>query len=234
MKKLSIIKLVFTSCLLVVALISSVAKAIDLFADPQPQAQKNTCQSYAIMLALAAQGDPNFPINNFSELRSAETSFRQVSEQVPGGPYGHEALKTAISQYTQGKYVLKIENFPDIVGWTTRVKALTNLKSSVDVLIAQLTGKHFPVLLTSVMKFGNSNYPDGHIFSVLGLAGSGLNSNTEIVAFNSAIKGGGAINRCEPGTQPGDMRYTAGVVSTNDYQLKSYGGTYRILYLVKN
>jgi hypothetical protein len=224
----------FGTIVIVFGLLTPNAKALDLFSDPLPQAQSNTCQSYAVMLALAAQGDPSFPMNTFAQLRNAEGNFRKIAEGIPGGPYSHDALKAAVTQYTGGKYGLKIEARNGIVEWMSRVRALTTLRSSSDVLIAQLTGTNFPVVLTSVTKFEGSAYADGHVLTVLGVAGSGLNSDTELVAFNSAIKGGVTINRCEPGTQPGDLRYSAGVVSTNNYTLKTFPDGYRILYLSKN
>ena len=85
------------------------SSALDLFGDPLPQAQTNTCQGYAMMLALAAQGDAAFPIQNFGELRKAEADFRAIAEGIDGGPYGHQALKQAIGQYTGGAYDLEIE-----------------------------------------------------------------------------------------------------------------------------
>jgi hypothetical protein len=215
-------------------LVPSASSALDLFKDTLPQAQSNTCQSYAIMLALAAKGDAAFPINTFAELRKAESDFRDIAEGLEGGPYGHEALRQAVSRYTGGQYSLEIETVTNgIVGLISRIRDLTTIQSSADVLIAQLTGTSFPVVLTSVTKFDDSNYRTGHIIAVLGVSGSGINSNTHIVAFNSALKGGGNINRCEPGTQPGDMSYTAGVVSTNNYVLKDYPG-FRLMQLRKN
>lgn len=213
------------------ALYTSEAEALDLFGDTLPQAQTNTCQSYAVMLALAVRGDAAFPVRTFDDLRRAERDFRQIAGGIPGGPYSHDALRVAIGTYTNGKYDLRIEDRGDIVQWMTRIKELTTLKSSRDALLADLTGKNFPVVLTSVTRMGSNSYGDGHIVTVLGVAGSGLNSTTELVAFNGAIKGGRGVNRCEPGTQPGDLRYSAGVMSTNDFTLKQYGSVYRILYL---
>jgi hypothetical protein len=216
------------------AMVPTTSAALDLFKDTLPQAQSNTCQSYAIMLALAAKGDAAFPISTFADLRKAESDFRAIAEGLEGGPYGHEALRHAVSQYTGGQYSLEIESVTSgIVDWISRLRDLTTIQSSADVLVAQLTGTSFSVVLTSVTKFDDSNYGSGHIIAVLGVSGSGINSNTQIVAFNSAVKGGGNINRCESGTQPGDMSYTAGVVSTNDYMLKDYPG-FRLMQLRKN
>ncbi len=227
----SIVRIVGITCAI---LIAPQASAIDLFKDTQPQATTNTCQSYAVMLALAAQDDPSFPIENFQHLREAEANFRAIAESKKGGPYGHKALKAAIEDYTNGKYTLQIETInTGIVDWLARVKELTVFSSSADVMISQLSGSSFPVILTSVDRFGGNSYGSGHIITVLGIAGTGLDSTTEIIAFNSAIKGSGSINTCQPGDQPGDMRYTAGVVSTKDYLLKEFGGGLRLLFLQK-
>jgi len=211
------------------------AHAIDLYSDTLPQAQLDTCQSYAVVLALAAKGDPAFPMTTFAEIRKGEADFRQIAAGIPGGPFGHDALKQAVDNYTSGAYRLAIEEpGTDIVAWLSRVRALTTLDGSADALIGKLTGTSFPVVLTSVTKFGDSSYATGHILSVLGVIGSGINSSTQLLAFNSAIKGeGGSVNRCEPGTQPGDERYKAGVVATNNFVLKQFP-KYLIMHLEKN
>lgn len=210
-------------------------KAIDLYKDTVPQAQLDTCQSYSIILAIASKGDPSFPIANFAALRKAEEDFRSIANQIPGGPFGHDALKQAVTKYTSGAFRLVVE-YPgaDIVQWISRVRALTTLESTADALVGKLNGTKFPVVLTSVTKLNQSTY-DGHIIAVLGVLGSGLNSDTQLLAFNSAIKGqGGSVNRCEPGTQPGDMRYQAGVVATNNFELKQWSAKYVIMHIERN
>jgi hypothetical protein len=223
----------------VLHVLSTNGHAIDIYSDTVPQAQVDTCQSYAMVLALAAKGDPAFPITTFEEIRQGEADFRQIAAGIPGGPFGHEALKQAVSNYTSGAYRLAVE-YPgtDLVAWLSRVRALTTLDGSADALIGRLTGQKFPVVLTSVTRFGDSTYPR-HIMSILGLIGSGLNSNTQLLAFNSAIKGqGGSVNRCVSGTQPGDERYKAGVVSTNNFTLNEFnfgqGPKYVIMHLERN
>jgi hypothetical protein len=164
--------------------------------------------------------------------RKAEADFRKIASETPGGPFGHDALKQAVTKYTAGAYRLVVE-YPgsDIVQWVSRVRALTTLDASADALIGKLTGTKFPVALTSVTNLNQSPY-NGHIVAVLGVFGSGLNSNTQLLTFNSAIKGqGGTVNRCESGTQPGDMRYQAGVVATNNFELKLFSGKYVIMHL---
>ncbi len=228
------------SAVLFGAMLSS-SSAIDLFADPYPQSTTKTCQSYSLALALAALGDPAIPIRSFEELRTAEKQIRDILKHQPNGPLSHESWKTGVPIFTSNRYRLKIETFgSDYVKWINRVKELTVLTSTGDALIASLTGQSFPVVLTSVSVIESSTYDSGHIISILGVAGSGLNSSTKIVAFNSAIKGlGGAINMCVDGSslgsEPGDQIYTAGVFETNDFKLKSFSpGGYRLLYLQRN
>jgi hypothetical protein len=219
---------------------SADVKAIDLYKDTVPQAQLDTCQSYSIVLALAAQGDPAFPIANFAALRRAEADFRRIANETPGGPFGHDALKQAVTKYASGAYRLVVE-YPgsDIIQWVSRVRALTTLEASADAVLGKLTGTKFPVALTSVTKLNQSTY-GGHIVALLGVFGSGVDSNTQLLTFNSAIKGqGGSVNRCEPGTQPGDMRYQAGVVATNNFTLRQFSAgsasseSYVIMHLEK-
>ena len=111
--------------------LSDELKAIDLYKDTVPQAQLDTCQSYSIILALSAKGDPAFPIANFAAIRKAEADFRKIANETPGGPFGHEALKQAVAKYTSGAYRL------DIVQWMSRVRALTTLDPSADALIGK-------------------------------------------------------------------------------------------------
>lgn len=212
-------------------LIPRTAAALDIFKDTVPQAQTNTCQSYSMVLAIALLGDPAMRIETFQELRAAEARFRDILIRN-GSPYVHDNWIKSVEEYTGGSYTLRIETRSDIVGWMARVKELTTQTSTTDVLISQLTGKRFPVVLTSVTEFAGSAFASGHVITVLGIAGSGIDSSTQIVAFNSAIKGQNTVNRCEPGQQPGDQRYAAGVISSNDYRLKDFSG-FRILRIVR-
>jgi hypothetical protein len=92
----------------VLHVLSTNAHAIDLYSDTVPQAQVDTCQSYAMVLALAAKGDPAFQITTFKEIRQGEADFRQTAANIPGGPFGHEALKQAVNNYTSGAYRLAV------------------------------------------------------------------------------------------------------------------------------
>ena len=138
-----------------------------------------------------------------------------------------------MERLTSNVYTLKRAYKDDITVWMQTVRNRTTLSDDIDAAIATLTGGPIETVLTSVHSINGSSYSEGHIVSVLALAGNGLNSATQLIAFNSAIKGqGGAINECAPGNQPGDYRYTAGVVQTNNFQLKFFDGSgYAILTL---
>lgn len=213
---------------------ASPAWAIDLYVGAMPQAQTNTCQSYASVLALAAQKDSAFPINTFAELRALEAEFRRILESLDSGtPYTHTNWPKAMEQLTAGIYTFELRYERDLVAWMTDVRNATTLSSDVAAAIATLTGSGFDAVLTSVVAIDESVY-SGHIVSVLGVAGSGISSDTQLIAFNSAIKGqGGSVNMCSPGDQPGDMRYQAGVVETASFRLREFGSGYLLMRLKK-
>jgi hypothetical protein len=204
--------------------------ALDLFKDTLPQADTKSCQSYSMALALNQLGDPEYKFDTFQALRDAEGKFLDILT-AKGDQFNHNNWVKAVEEFTQDAYTLKIETHPDLVAWMGRVKELTSQTSTTDVLLSQITGNDFPVVLTSVTNFAGSSYKDGHIIAVLGIAGSGLDSTTEIVAFNGGIKGQNNVNRCEAGQQPGDLKYSAGVVSSNSFALKDFQG-FRILRIV--
>ena len=208
--------------------------ALDLFKDTKPQSTGNTCQSYAAALALAAKGDPAFPISTFAELRNIEQQFRTYAESH-GNPLNHKTWDKAMSDLTSGKYTFERSyNHSDIVGWLSEAKSTTSVDSNVDLLLSQLSGSDFDVVLTSVNSLAGSSYGSGHIVAVLGVIGSGLDSNTQLVAFNSAIKGQTTSGvMCTPDSLPGDERYSAGIVSSSDFRLKGYPDNYLIMRLVE-
>lgn len=215
-------------------LFASYATAIDLFKDARPQSTGRTCQSYAAALALAAKADPAFPIFTFAELRNTEQQFRTYAESH-GNPLNHETWDKAMSDLTSGKYTFeRTYAHTDIVSWLSAIKTATTIESNVDLLVSQLGGSNFDVVLTSVYSLAGSQYASGHIISVLGVIGSGIDSNTELVAFNSAIKGGDRTGvMCTPDSLPGDERYSAGIISSSDFRLKGYPDKFLFMRLVE-
>ncbi len=222
------------SALLSVACASS-APALDLYEGAMPQAQTNTCQSYASVLALAAVNDPAFPVETFDELRTLEANFRSILNNMDqADPYSHANWPRAMEQLTGGAYTFEVRYEPDLIDWLSTVRNATTLSDDLSSLIATATGGPIDTVLTSVTSIDGSNY-GGHIVTVMGVLGTGIDSNTELVAFNSAIKGqGGSINQCSPGDQPGDHRYTAGVVATTSFQLREFPRGMLIMRLVEN
>lgn len=213
----------FSTFLLSIAICSPVA-ATDLFSDTKPQSTTKTCQSYAAALALAAKGDPQFPVNTFSELRNLETEFRGLASKDGRNPYSHEVWVTAMEELTSGKYTFERKyTYNNIVDLLGAVKDNTTIDSDIDLLLARLSGSNFDVVLTSIYSMEDSNYKTGHIISLLGVIGSGIDSNTKIVAFNSAIKLDSKEGiMCTPESLPGDERYKAGVLATNKFLLKGF------------
>lgn len=212
-----------TACALSV---TAPAKALDLYEGAKPQAQTNTCQSYASVLALAGAQDPTFPVETFDELRALEREFRSILEGLDGGnPYSHSNWPLAMQRLTVGAYTFELKYIPDLLDWMKTVRGATTLSDDLGSIIATLTGGPIDTVLTSVTSMDGLEYKGGHIVTVMGLLGSGMDSNTQLIAFNSAIKGnGGSVNQCAPGNQPGDNRYQAGVVQTNKFALKEFPG----------
>ena len=207
--------------------------ALDLFKDTKPQSTGKTCQSYAAALALAAKGDPEFPITTFTELRNIEQRFRLYAESY-GNALSHKTWNKAMSDLTGGKYTFdRSYNNSNIVGWLSDVKNATSIESETDLLLSQLSGSDFDVILTSVISLDGSDYATGHIVSVLGVIGSGIDSNTKLVAFNSAIKGEHTTGvMCKHDSLPGDEKYSAGIVSSSNFRLKGFPDNYLFMRLV--
>lgn len=212
------------------------AAALDLFQGVMPQAQTNTCQSYASVLALAAVQDPAFSVSTFDDLRALEANFRTILETMDNAnPYLHTNWPAAMQQLTGGAYTFDLKYEPDLIHWLSKVRDATTISDDLGSLIAQASGGSIDTVLTSVTSLDGSNYGTGHIVTVMGVKGTGIDSNTDVIVFNSAIKGqGGSVNQCAPGNQPGDERYQAGVVETNSFQLRDWGAGMLIMRLVKN
>mgnify|MGYP000341973833 CR=1 FL=1 len=115
------------------------------------------------------------------------------------------------------------------------VSQKTIQSDSIEDALKTLTKGKRQAFLTSVTKLEDSSYP-GHIVTIVGVIGTGLNSNTKLIAFNSAIKSdSGSVNYCSTDNQPGDSQYKAGVITTNNFTLKTFDGLgFAILKLKKN
>lgn len=88
----------------------SEAGALDLFADELlPRGYTNSCQSQAIMLALALEKHTAFPIRTAGELRNAEIEFRVLIKNIAAedpnlSVLSHETWRKALETYTQGNF----------------------------------------------------------------------------------------------------------------------------------
>ena len=65
---------------------------------------------------------------------------------------------------------------------------------------------------------------------ILGIESS-YNSKVTTLFFNSAIKGSGRKNSCDQNDVQGDYRYKAGLIKTDNFTLKSFGGSYLLMWL---
>lgn len=211
------------------------AQALDLFESAKPQSTGHTCQSYAPILALAALSDPAFEISTFAELRQLETDFRSILTSISGGnTTTHTFWPKTMEQLTGGQYTIDLKYESDLVKYLGEMRDQTALSSDLGSLIGQLSGVPFATVMTSVFAFDGSAYKKGHIITVMGVKGSGVNSDTQLIAFNSAIKGqGGSVNQCAPGDQPGDHSYKAGVVASNSFIPKAFDSLGYLIMTVK-
>ena len=193
--------------------------SVDLYFDTKPQAETNTCQSYSSILSLAMKRDERFQIDTFEELRELEKSFSRILRETEGSPYLHSKWPKAMEAITGGAYTFELKYETDIIRWMEYIAENTTQSNNIEEALSALQNNQRNTVLTSVTKLGESEY-DGHIITVLGMAGTGLDSTTRLIAFNSAIKGtSGAVYTCNAGNEPGDEKYQAGVIETNSFSL---------------
>lgn len=216
------------------------AQAIDLFSDHLPQSYNNTCQSQAIMLALAIEGHPAFPMANAGELREAELAFRQIVEAIAANDpelsvRHHQTWRLALEQYTSGNFTIRNEYIRDSNVWAQRVAEITRKNISEHTApMVRLTGVS-KTILTSVTHLEGDRYASGHIVAVLGIDPGEIHSSSHrhfLMALNGAIKGEDDDRKsCNASDLPGDYKYSAGVVATKRYDLKPFDGGYALLWL---
>src|SRR4051794_28771475 len=90
---------VFLACI-----VSTPAMAAPSFVvKPVGQALSNTCQSYALGVALAFKQDPAFRIDTSAQLRAAELAIRsQIKAAAGAEPVNHDHVKKGFEAFTGG------------------------------------------------------------------------------------------------------------------------------------
>ena len=148
--------------------------------------------------------------------------------------YHHEVWKKTLEQYTGWQYTLEREYVSDIHNWKRRVAEITQNNSGILEIV---NGQK--LVMTSVSSIEGSTYRTGHIVTILGTDFTDKSSASKTIFFNGAIKVGKVRGEeiseimCRPRDLSASKRYSAGVFSTNQFDLKFYGTGYLILYLKK-
>lgn len=215
---------------------TKIANAFDLYLDPKPQASAFTCQSYAVMLALAHFGHSAYKLETPRNLREAELEFRRHidAEAATTGQnkYSHKVWKAAFSKFTQQRLKLIIKYIDDVIHWRSEVARITGVDSvQHSNLISSIITKR--IVMTSVTSLSSEIYNSGHIISILGIDSKLPLFPYKVLALNSAIKSGGNINRCDEEYSLGDTKYSAGILRTDRFKLKKFGNKYLLMYISK-
>jgi hypothetical protein len=187
------------------------------------QANPNSCQSYAFAIMLALK-DGRYG-DSLKALHQTELSIRkEIRKVASGNDVTHEHWKVAISNYTGGSYSLKIEGFDNIVDWNNAVVSETKRNSYTG-----LTGKLVEVVATSFHEIDGSAYGSGHVALLV----SAVENQSEVSYLNGGVKLDAAEGYelvCTPADvgRLGSGKYLASFSTTSNYELKTFGGKYKI------
>jgi hypothetical protein len=219
------------------------AAGIDITFVPRPQYAKNSCRSYALVLAAGTMPETPVPVTNVQELRAAEKDMearlKSTAQAMSNstrifGAGDHEVWKRAVSEMTSGSLELVIESKPTMESFYRRVEELTGITNAEQwgALFSSTIVKT-PVM-TSVLKIGGNRYETGHIVTVYGLSSStGPTSQIRSLAvLNPAVKlPGGQRNICDIDGVKNDERWSAVVSLENAYELKPFSNAFMVMWL---
>jgi hypothetical protein len=206
------------------------------------QATGDSCQSYAIGVAMAFKNDPNFPIRNYVELRNFENKLRaRIVELANGEKVGHNHIISAVSDVTSSTYRL-VRKEVDLQGLLDLIAARTGVTDEAAVSLNFLLGAYVnDVILSSAGKIGGSKYGSGHIFAVLGRSGP-PDSNMKFLVLNSGVKvqddaTSPKQNVCKDGIPDQGSSYWGSLSWRSDIDWKKFGPNkdkYLVFLLEKN
>lgn len=208
---------------------------ISIIVSPSPQAKHNTCQSYALAYALSSVSGSQYNIQTAAQLRVLELDLRNkinsIAKNRGKSPLNHSVWTEAVEAYTSNKFRLVRKEFPDIISLMGKAAEITGVSNAETLgpVFASIAVKK-PVL-TSVTAIDGDTY-DGHIISILGISGGGMNSQARILALNPAIKTPSTYkNACDPGDMPGDYKYSAAATLTSHFTLKPFDGKFMLMWV---
>jgi len=204
---------------------------------PTGQATGNTCQSYALGVALAFKRDPLFKVNTAAELRSVELGIREEIKKVSGtNDVSHDHIKQGFDAYTKGIYKLTFKDvtIPDVGSEAGRRSGITSAALVPANFLLGAVVKD--VVLASATRIDANPYGSGHIFTVLGADGP-PNSGQRLLILNSAVKVKDKTrNTCTDGVPDDPGPYTAELSwkSISDINFKPFGGKIRLWFVEKS
>ncbi|MEJ8850164.1 hypothetical protein [Variovorax rhizosphaerae] len=198
---------------------------------PTGQALSDTCQSYALGLALAFKRDPDFKVDTAAQLRNIELAIRAQIKKASGtANVNHAHVQKGFETYTGGRYKLV---FKDVAEAQVGAEAgkRSGVTSGAAVPPAFLLGVIVrDVVLASATRIGPYPYGDGHIFTILGKDGP-PNSNERLLILNSAVKVKDLTrNSCSEDLPDDPGSYTAELSwkPVQDIAFKQFGGKVRL------
>ncbi len=210
----------------------------DVYLNPKPQSYTNTCQSYALAMALIKTGDSKFVVEKTKELREFEIRIRNIIESIAKkdkkSVYSHAVWAKAVTHIAINKYKLKSKTTNDLEEYYRIIEEITgqaSVKILGPIMSAVLSQK---VVLTSVKRIGENNYGSGHIVALFGVGAATPHKSElrSLAILNSAIKVNDKFkNACSIDDKVGDYKYSALVSLVKDYELKKYSGKYKLMWI---
>lgn len=205
--------------------------------DPSGQATGNSCQSYALGVALAFKRDAAFPLDSAAALRDTELRIRaKIVQAANGAEVTHEHVKAGFLAYTGGRYKLATQTVA-IAAIGEAIGARSGVTSAAVTPMDFFLGNVVrDVVLSSATKIENDSYAGGHIFTLLGVDG-GPNSNQRFLVLNSAVKVKNMVkNGCSNGVPDDPGPYTASLSwkSVNAISFKTFNDKILLWTVEKN
>lgn len=206
--------------------------------NPKPQYASDSCRSYGLALAIGTLPGTPFPVGTARDLRTSEKNIQARLEAIAkrkkdAKPGDHAVWQAAVAEMSSGKLELVMEYPKNLDAFYQRVRELTGV-SNADTLGSLLTiavGK--TAVMTSVTRMGKDNYKSGHIVTLYGVASRPV-TPTPLVVLNPAVKVANNTRlACEIDDVPNDEKWSAMASLEPSYELKSFGGSYLLMWLRK-
>lgn len=218
---------------LALGLLSAAVYGLDLAAvkELRPQATDDTCQSYALALALSDEVSSPFRVSTAKQLRVSELEIRSAIEaqrsKANAKEVTHEHWERAIEQLSSGQYRL-VRRYPktaeEAVSLVASLTGVTNANLLPASFSTAMTKK---IVLVSFRAIEKSSYGGGHIAAVFGTAPAAGKPQPGLLILNPGVKLGdrGLRNSCRLDDTVGDVKYTVSLSLVHEYLLTNYSST---------